>query len=257
MKKVVQLSLSLMLILTVATSCSSQSVEPKESKTVEPSTLNSIQKIRLQPHHAILEQLSAHSKLEEVKVEQAKVENVASVKKTVAVKPKSKNEEIKPLNTVEKKTVKKKPNAVKVSEEAKPEKSTVAKKLDAHLEGELAGKGSAFANSAKNNNVDPFLIAAIAIHETGNGTSKAVRNKNNVGGLMGRNGLQRFDSVDSSIEYMSNLIETKYVAKGRETISEISTMYAPVGAGNDPNGLNNNWVSGVRSIYNELKGTSE
>ncbi|RPK20040.1 glucosaminidase domain-containing protein [Paenibacillus xylanexedens] len=265
MKKVVQLSLSLMLILPVATGCMSQTVEPKESKTVEPSTLNTIQTIRLQPHHTLLERFSELERLEKEKAEQARVAKVVKAKKAAALKAaqakkaKEAQEAKEKAEAKEKKVnlVNQKVNVVKVSAEAKEtSKSTVAKKLDTHLDGELKGKGSVFANSAKSNNVDPYLIAAIAMHETGNGTSSAIRNKNNVGGLMGRNGLKRFDSVDASIEYMSNLIEEKYVANGRETIKEISVMYAPVGADNDPNGLNGHWVSGVRSIYNQLKGTS-
>src|SRR5438093_146165 len=45
----------------------------------------------------------------------------------------------------------------------------VAAQLDTVLGGKLQGKGQAFADSAARNNIDPKLLAAISMHETGNG----------------------------------------------------------------------------------------
>jgi hypothetical protein len=95
---------------------------------------------------------------------------------------------------------------------------------------------------------------AIAIFETGNGSSSAARNKNNIGGMMGKNGLMSFDSIDSGIEAMIRNLSKNYISQGLTTIDQIARKYAPVGAANDPNGLNKNWVNGVTKIYNQLKG---
>jgi hypothetical protein len=132
----------------------------------------------------------------------------------------------------------------------------IASKIDNQLEGKLADKGAVFAEAAVSNDVDPYLVAAISIHETGNGDSKAIHNKNNVGGMMGSNGLKRFSSVNESIQTLSELIKNRYVDKGLDTIQEISEVYAPIGADNDPNGLNHAWVESVSAIYNKLKSNS-
>ena len=62
--------------------------------------------------------------------------------------------------------------------------SASAAKLNQRLGGVFAGQGQAFVNAAQRHGLDPNLLAAIAMHETGNGTSNAVRNYNNPGGLM-------------------------------------------------------------------------
>ncbi|WP_232787000.1 glucosaminidase domain-containing protein [Planococcus sp. MB-3u-03] len=45
-----------------------------------------------------------------------------------------------------------------------------------------------FLEVAEEQGIDPVLMAAIALHETGHGTSSAVVEKNNPGGLMGQAG---------------------------------------------------------------------
>lgn len=97
--------------------------------------------------------------------------------------------------------------------------------------------------------IDPALLAAIAVHETGNGSSSAVKNKNNVGGMMGKNGLMSFSSIEEGIDRMASNLKRNYIDKGLTTIPQIQKKYAPNGAANDPNGLNNYWVSGVTKYY--------
>ena len=43
--------------------------------------------------------------------------------------------------------------------------------INKHLKGKLAGKGRTFVSAGLLHNVNPFLLASISIHETGNGTS--------------------------------------------------------------------------------------
>lgn len=100
--------------------------------------------------------------------------------------------------------------------------------------------------------VDWKLIEAIVIHETGNRTSLAYKNLNNVGGLMGSNGLMKFDTVEESYEFMIRVIKNYYIDMGLTTIEQIGSKYCPVGAKNDPAGINQYWVGGVKSIYENL-----
>lgn len=105
--------------------------------------------------------------------------------------------------------------------------------------------------------IDWKMAVAIAKHETGNYTSYAFTSLNNVGGLMYWDGtksaLQSFNSLEKGIEkYISNL-KYNYYDMGLDTIEEIQRKYAPVGAANDPNGLNNYWVSGVTRYYYSLE----
>ena len=67
-----------------------------------------------------------------------------------------------------------------------------------------------------------MLMIAISRHETGAWTSKAFKEKNNFGGIMWKNA----------------------------TEIKIGAIYCPVGAANDPNGLNKYWVGGVTNFYN-------
>ena len=111
---------------------------------------------------------------------------------------------------------------------------------------------------ANNYGIDYKMAIAIAKWETGYYTSHAFKNLNNVGGMMFWNGkgsqLQTFESLDKGIEaYISNL-KYNYYDLGLNTIESIQKKYAPVGAANDPNNLNSNWVRGVSKIYNEIEG---
>lgn len=57
--------------------------------------------------------------------------------------------------------------------------SVTADMLDRVLGGALRGMGNAYCSAGRRHGVNPALAASIAIHETGNGTSKAVVNKRN------------------------------------------------------------------------------
>ncbi len=125
-------------------------------------------------------------------------------------------------------------------------------KLDNSLEGKLSGMASHFIDAGKKYDIHPGLLSAIAIHETGNGSSKAVNEKNNVAGMMGKNGLRSYASVEDSIFDMARNLRQNYLNQGKDTIVKIGAKYAPVGAANDPTGLNNHWTQGVNRYYNSL-----
>jgi hypothetical protein len=125
-------------------------------------------------------------------------------------------------------------------------------KLENTLEGKLSGTSASFINAGKKYDIDPNLLSAIAIHETGNGSSRAVNEKNNVAGMMGKNGLRSYASVEDSIFDMARNLRQNYLNQGKDTIAEIGAKYAPVGAANDPTGLNNHWTNGVARQFNNL-----
>ena len=118
----------------------------------------------------------------------------------------------------------------------------------------FAGDFQTFGSKYK---VDPNLLAAIAMHETGNGTSSAFRNKNNAMGVSNESGPIQMGSVPESIERMARLLgqginEGTGPYAGVKSIGDIASIYAPQGAGNDPNNLNQNWTSGVTSNLQKL-----
>ncbi|MGX6441618.1 glucosaminidase domain-containing protein [Neobacillus sp. K501] len=124
--------------------------------------------------------------------------------------------------------------------------------LNQMLEGKLRGTGDIFVRAGKHYNIDPTLLASIAIHETGNGKSRAANEKNNVAGMMGAGGLKSYATVEDSIMDMARNLSKNYLNKGLTTIAQIGAKYAPVGASNDPTGLNNHWVNGVSKYMNKL-----
>lgn len=101
-----------------------------------------------------------------------------------------------------------------------------------------------------------ILLVAISKHETGNWTSYNFKNKNNLGGLYNGNKgtFYSYESLESGIEAFVNLLKNRYFGKGLNTIEEIGNVYCPVGASNDPNGLNKHWIPKVSQFYNEYLG---
>jgi hypothetical protein len=116
---------------------------------------------------------------------------------------------------------------------------------------------SSFEEQGSKYGVDPALLAAISMHETANGKSSAFRNKNNAMGVSNASGPIQMASVEASIEKMASLLG-KGIHQGKgpyanaKSIEDIAKRYAPIGAGNDPRGLNKYWTNGVSSNYEKL-----
>ena len=100
--------------------------------------------------------------------------------------------------------------------------------------------------------MDWKLAVAISKHETGNYTSKAFKELNNVGGMMCNSGLISYSTLDDGIEAFVSNLKYNYIDEGLDTIEKIQPKYCPIGAANDPKGLNKYWVGGVTKYYNEL-----
>ena len=105
--------------------------------------------------------------------------------------------------------------------------------------------------------VAPNILAAISMHETGNGTSPAFRNKNNAMGISNASGPVEVGSVSESIDKMARLLgeginEGTGPYANVKSIADIANIYAPPGAGNDPRNLNQFWTQGVTSNIQKL-----
>ncbi len=124
--------------------------------------------------------------------------------------------------------------------------------LDSFLKGKLQNTGELFVEAGKKHGINPAFLAAISMHETGNGTSNAARFKNNVAGMMGKNGLKSYESVQDSIFDMARNLRNNYLNQGKTTVSAIGAKYAPIGASNDPTNLNNHWVTGVETYFDKI-----
>jgi cell wall-associated NlpC family hydrolase len=122
--------------------------------------------------------------------------------------------------------------------------------------GYMKGKENMITSAASKYGLDPNLLAAIVMWETG-GNSPALRNQNNPGGIMGSGGLRTFGSLQEGLDYTAMNLKKYYIDKGLTSIAQIGNKYAPIGAGNDPTGLNNNWVKGVSNLYNKAKAASQ
>lgn len=125
--------------------------------------------------------------------------------------------------------------------------------LDTVLRGKLAGKGSLFLAAANRWKIDPVLMVAISAHETGRGTSEKVQKLNNPGGLMeGGKVFLKFETLEAGIEHMAERLRKRYYDCGLTTAKTIQPKYCPVGASNDPTGLNSHWLTGVEKFYKEI-----
>ena len=129
-------------------------------------------------------------------------------------------------------------------------------KLNKSALGGLAPYGQAFIDAGRKYGMTPDQVKigmAIAMLETGKGTSSAFRNKNNSMGISPNGGGPRsFGSVEEGIDYGMRNLKRNYFDKGLTTIEQIGAVYAPIGADNDPRNLNQHWVKGVRKYRSSL-----
>jgi hypothetical protein len=125
----------------------------------------------------------------------------------------------------------------------------------ANLPPALRQHADSFARHGQKYGVDPKFLAAISMLETGKGSSRAFRNKNNAMGISNARGPIAFSSVDASIERMARVLaKPKGPYAGKHTIGQIARVYCPVGAGNDVNGTNHHWPRMVSRFYAQLGG---
>ena len=98
------------------------------------------------------------------------------------------------------------------------------------------------------------MSVSISAWETGRWTSSAYHSKNNVGGMMCNSGWITYNSLDEGIEAFLINLKNNYFYIGLDTFDKIQKKYCPIGAKNDPTGLNKNWLNGVNKMYEEFGG---
>jgi len=147
-----------------------------------------------------------------------------------------------------------------IREYKEPKTVSIEDRLNERLQGALKNHGDSFVRYGETYDVDPFLLAAISVHETGNGSSKASKQLKNAGGIMANANkgiLKSFISINSSIEYMAWLLRGSYLDKRNvHSIKDIGNIYCPVGANNDAKTqVNQYWIGGVTNVYKNLSDT--
>ena len=100
----------------------------------------------------------------------------------------------------------------------------------------MKNMGNIFVNSSIKDlfrkPLNPFIVVAIAMHESAGGVSKAALQKNNIGGIMGKNGLRKFEKVEQCIDSITSTVN-KRVTEGYTSISKVgnSGRYCAKSAG--------------------------
>lgn len=97
-----------------------------------------------------------------------------------------------------------------------------------------------------------LLVISISRHETGNWKSNAFVNCHNFGGIMTNNAtkIKCYETYQEGLDDFVRILKSYYFDLGLTSVEQIGAKYCPVGAENDPNGLNKYWVGGVSSFYN-------
>ena len=128
-----------------------------------------------------------------------------------------------------------------------------AQSLDAQLASAgspLAGQGATFVREGLANDIDPRVLVAIAAQETMLMTYGPAQRINNPFGL--GPGIQ-FDHPSEAIAMAARTLG-RYAGDGLVTLPQIGARWAPVGASNDPTGLNGGWPAGVSTFFSTLGG---
>ena len=103
-------------------------------------------------------------------------------------------------------------------------------KLNNNLNDDLAGKGAVIASKSLELGVDPYMVTAIMLQETGCKwtCSQLVKACNNVGGQKGSGcgSYSYFNTLDEGIEAMISNIYYNYYTRGMTTPETINPVYA-------------------------------
>ena len=137
--------------------------------------------------------------------------------------------------------------------------SVIGKKIDNYLKNELLGSGELIARYSIVNNMDPYLIAAILVEETGcdtncnvvvkkcNNVYKASYNKNNINETSCFGGsYKKFNTKEDSIKSFIKYMKTNFYDKELTTTSSIYKSY----------NKDVRWVFIVNEYINKIKSSS-
>lgn len=124
----------------------------------------------------------------------------------------------------------------------------VAQQLEKTLKNDLSGHGIVIASKSIELGVDPFVAAAIMMHETGCGQkqcSSLARNCYNFGGQKGKGcgAYKRYNSIDEGLEGIIYNLYKNYYAMGLNTVEKIGPKYAE----------STTWANTVNWYVNKMK----
>lgn len=132
--------------------------------------------------------------------------------------------------------------------------------LNKYLEdkGVLKDKGEIFLKAQEEYGINAAVLVAITMHESGKGTSKLAKNKNNVGGvrIAGSNEFKKFDNVEDCIMEMARFLKAGYVENSVRPLTklyEINARYCPVSDVTDKTGGNRNWAKRVDAYADDVE----
>jgi hypothetical protein len=115
----------------------------------------------------------------------------------------------------------------------------------------LTGNGATFVEASTAVGLDPRFLVAVSGHETifeTYGPARTIRNPFGLGpGWI-------FATEAEAIRQAARSLKDGYLDEGRISISQIAPKWAPLGAANDPAGLNRSWTAGVGAYYGALGG---
>ena len=104
----------------------------------------------------------------------------------------------------------------------------LTEKLNRSLGGIMAGHGDIIATHSIEMGVDPYVVTAIMMHETGNGTSNISNNCFNFGGQKGSGcgAYRAYGSIEEGLRGMIDNLYNNYYAQGLTTVETIAPRYA-------------------------------
>lgn len=108
--------------------------------------------------------------------------------------------------------------------------------------------------------VDPALVTAIILAENGGNPGRNNKNSRFYYDPMSCGGGKNFSNIEKGLWAGIRNLSVNYIRpggkyrRGNGTISNIGSVYCPVGAANDPNGTNRHWVPSVTKYYQSIAG---
>ncbi len=133
--------------------------------------------------------------------------------------------------------------------------SVSAEKIDMYLESKgspMAGSGEDFMRAGYRWNIDPRFVIAIAGAESYFGVITCA--SHNAWGWACPSSPVAFRSWGEGAFTVAKGLRENYLDEGRTSVVRVHSKYAPVGAANDPNGLNYSWANNVAKFLVEQGG---
>ncbi len=122
--------------------------------------------------------------------------------------------------------------------------------------GALEGKTKQMQKIAKQEKIPEILFFSIVAHESGWGKDSNSKIEKNPFSIMGTGPLVKYDTIEEGLKDGARNLYDLYIAEGLTTPEKIGPKYAPIGADNDQTNVNSNWVTSVKTIMKQFKGSN-